>query len=70
MTNWLQHPSKYFVTSVIYIILFACLVFFAFGDYLTLAGYVLTILLIIFPQYLYSRSPRVRKNISQNLFTR
>ena len=67
MTNWLQHPSKYFVTLVIYIILFACLVLFAFGDYLTLAGYVLTILLIIFPQYLYSRSPRVRKNISQNL---
>jgi len=66
MSKWFQQPSKYFVTLVIYILLLSSFVFFVFGDYLKMSGYVITVLVIMFPQYLYSKSPKVRKNITQH----
>lgn len=61
--NW---PLRYFINLVIYILIAAIIVFFLFGEYLKLAGYVINIILIMVPYYLHSRSPRLQQIIKPN----
>ena len=65
MSKWLQHPSKYFVTSVLYILAVAILVFFAFGDYLRMAGYLLSFLFIVLPSYLYTKLEKFQAAVQE-----
>lgn len=67
MKKWLKSPIKFIVTLIIYILGLACLVFLVFQDYLKLSGYLLSILLIILPFYLYARLPKLRSNVSFEL---
>jgi len=41
-----------------------CFVFFIFKDYLPFAGYAISMVLIMLPYYIYSRSGKLRKKIS------
>jgi len=65
MSQWLNHPSRYFVTLVLYILAIAALVFFVFGDYLKLAGYLVSFLFIILPNYLYVKLPRLQAAVKE-----
>ena len=66
MKNFIVNPKKYFINVILYILLATCLFFLITQQYLKLSGYTFSILLIIFPYYLYARSPKVRSALSKN----
>lgn len=66
MKHWYLYPTRYLVNLIIGVNIFSCLIFLAWQDYLKLAGYILSILLIILPYYIYSRSPAVRAACQQS----
>ena len=45
--------NKKIINIIIWIITTACVIFFVFGDYLKLAGYAISIILIMLPSYLF-----------------
>jgi len=66
MKQWSEQLGRYFVNAVIYIFVFTCLVFFVFGDYLRLSGYAVSILIVLAPYYIYSRSPKLQRIINKS----
>jgi hypothetical protein len=61
-----KYSKKYFINFFIWTTAITCLVFLVFADYLKLAGYVFSILLIMLPFYLYSLSDRIKDSVSLN----
>ncbi|MDP2586994.1 MAG: hypothetical protein Q8P32_04475 [Candidatus Komeilibacteria bacterium] len=52
MIEFIEQQSRHFANLVIGILIAAALIFLLFGDYLRLSGFLLTIVLIILPNYL------------------
>ncbi len=64
MKTSLRGRHHFVVSLILWLLGISCLMFFGFGDYLKFAGYAFSMVLIMLPFYIYSRSPRIRKNVS------
>lgn len=64
MIEFIEQQSRHFANLVIGILIAAALVFLLFGDYLRLSGFLLTIVLIITPNYLAANWLIFKKNLS------
>lgn len=53
--------DKKITSFIIWIMAAACIIFFGFGDYLRLAGYAISIILIMLPVYLYDNWNKFKK---------
>ena len=58
---------RYLVNLIIGLLVLGCLIFLLWQDYLKLAGYILSILLIILPYYIYSRSSILKTAFNQSM---
>lgn len=67
MKHWYLQPTRYLVDLIIYVLVFSCLIFLLWQDYLKLSGYILSILLIILPYYIYSRSSILKTAFNQSI---
>ncbi|MFA6304741.1 MAG: hypothetical protein WC669_03285 [Patescibacteria group bacterium] len=62
--------EKKLIGLIIWIIAISCVVFFGIGDYLKLAGYAITIIFIILPDYLFDNWLRFQKTFSPEFLIR
>jgi len=67
MKHWYLNPMRYLVNLIIGLLVLGCLIFLLWQDYLKLAGYILSILLIILPYYIYSRSSILKTAFNQSM---